>query len=156
MNKAELNRIVQKLLHRSGSTVRVALESYFPGGRLVGGKYVMSSHTVTMYTEVIRQQCLQLFGSLEQVYAYFAVVFAHELGHAADHTLQELCSRMDAAENELVYMRIALQAEENAWNNAAEWISDIHPSLVRVIVDQSLAAYHAEIESTEIASTEIA
>ncbi|MEK3733087.1 MULTISPECIES: hypothetical protein [Paenibacillus] len=151
MNKAELNQIVQELLRRSGSTVTVALESYFPGGRLVGGKYAMNSHTVTMYTEVIRQQCLQLFGSLEQVEAYFAVVFAHELGHAADQTLQELCSRMDTSENELVRKQIALQAEENAWHYAAAWIADIDPAFVRVIVEQSLAAYRTEIASSEIA-----
>lgn len=118
MNKSELNRITQELLRRSGSSVTVEMEAYFPGGRLIGGKYVMHSHSVTMYTEVIRQQCLQLFGTLEPFHAYFAVVFAHELGHSMDMTLTELCDRMDQTVDEWDQRQLALQIEENAWNNA--------------------------------------
>ncbi|ANA79899.1 hypothetical protein PVOR_00190 [Paenibacillus vortex V453] len=145
MNKSELNRITQELLRRSGSSVTVEMDTYFPGGRLIGGKYVMHSHRVTMYTEVIRQQCLQLFGSLESFNAYYAVVFAHELGHSMDLKLTELCDRMDGTIDEWDQKQIALQIEENAWNNAMPWIQDIDPAFIRVIVDRSLEAYRDEL-----------
>ncbi len=144
MNKSELNRITQELLRRSGSSVTVEMEAYFPGGRLIGGKYVMNSHSVTMYTEVIRQQCLQLFGTLELFSAYFAVVFAHELGHSMDLTLTELCDRMDRTVDEWEQKQIALQIEENAWNNAMPWLQDMDPDFIRIIVDRSLEAYREE------------
>ncbi|MGG4108711.1 hypothetical protein AAXB25_32955 [Paenibacillus lautus] len=144
MNKSELNRITQELLRRSGSSVTVEMEAYFPGGRLIGGKYVMNSHSVTMYTEVIRQQCLQLFGTLEPFHAYFAVVFAHELGHSMDLMLTELCDRMDRTVDEWEQDQIALQIEENAWNNAMPWIQDMDPDFIQVIVDRSLEAYREE------------
>lgn len=145
MKKSVLNRMVSELLRRSGSTVTVKLESYFPGGRLIGGKYVMHTHGVTMYTEVIKQQCLQLFGSLEHVYDYFAVVFAHELGHAADLSLGALCDAMDEAADERTCTEIALQIEENAWNNAMPWIMDVDPAFIGVIIDRSLEAYREEL-----------
>lgn len=144
MNKSELNRITQELLRRSGSSVTVEMEAYFPGGRLIGGKYVMNSHSVTMYTEVIRQQCLQLFGTLEPFHAYFAVVFAHELGHSMDLMLTELSDRMDQTVDEWEQKQIALQIEENAWNNAMPWIQDMDPDFIQVIVDRSLEAYREE------------
>lgn len=142
MNKSELNRIMQELLRRSGSSVTVETEAYFPGGRLIGGKYVMDSHSVTMYTEVIRQQCLQLFGSLEPVEAYFTVVFAHELGHSMDQTLPVLCIQMDDALDEREQNRIALQIEENAWNIALPWLQDLDLDFIQAIMACSLAAYH--------------
>lgn len=145
MKKSVLNRTVSELLRRSGSGVTVKLHSYFPGGRLIGGKYAMSTHSVTMYTEVIKQQCLQLFGTLEPVYEYFAVVFAHELGHAADASLSKLCDELDTCGDEFRRKTIALQIEENAWNNAMSWIMDIDPILIRTIVDQSLESYRAEL-----------
>ncbi|MGG3280737.1 hypothetical protein [Paenibacillus solani] len=150
MNKSELNRIMQELLRRSGSSVTVETEAYFPGGRLIGGKYVMDSHSVTMYTEVIRQQCMQLFGTLEPFHAYFAVVFAHELGHSMDLMLSSLCDRMNNTLDEWEQNRIALQIEENAWNNALPWLQDIDPEFVRTIMDCSLEAYH-EVLTPEIA-----
>lgn len=145
MKRSVLNRIVTELLSRSGSGVTVKLESYFPGGRLIGGKYSMDAHRVTMYTEVIKQQCLQLFGSLESVHDYFAVVFAHELGHAADIRLQELSDELEYAEDNLKRKEILLQIEENAWNNAMPWIVDVNPAFINVIVDRSLEAYREEL-----------
>ncbi|WP_054958081.1 hypothetical protein [Paenibacillus dakarensis] len=145
MKKSVLNRMVSELLRRSGSKVTVKLESYFPGGRLIGGKYVMNMHSVTMYTEVIKQQCLQIFGSLEHVHDYFAIVFAHELGHAADSSLQELCNELDFCTDDLKRKQIALQIEENAWNNALAWIQDIDPAMIRIIIDQSLEAYREDL-----------
>ncbi|GAE06700.1 hypothetical protein JCM10914_2873 [Paenibacillus sp. JCM 10914] len=126
------------------------MEPYFPGGRLIGGKYAMNSHSVTMYTEVIRQQCLQLFGTLEVEHAYYAVVFAHELGHSVDFTLTDLCDRLDDSADEGDQKQIALQIEENAWNNAMPWIQDIDPNFVGVIMDRSLAAYRGEITSLTV------
>lgn len=145
MKKSVLNRMVTELLCRSGSGVTVKLDSYFPGGRLIGGKYVMNSHSVTMYTEVIKQQCLQLFGSLESVHDYFAVVFAHELGHAADTGLRQLSDELEYCADDLKRKEIALQIEENAWNNAMPWISDIDPAMIHIIMDQSLAAYREDL-----------
>ncbi|MBO2944701.1 hypothetical protein JJQ72_12035 [Paenibacillus sp. F411] len=145
MKKSVLNRLVSDMLLRSGSGVAVKLESRFPGGRLIGGKYGMDAHAVTMYTEVIQQQCLQLFGSLESVYDYFTVVFAHELGHAMDDELSVMIERLDAAEDERARTEIALQIEEKAWSYARGWLTEVDPSFISVIIEQSLAAYHEEL-----------
>lgn len=145
MKKSVLNRTVSEILSRSGSGVTVKLDSYFPGGRLIGGKYVMNSNSVTMYTEVIKQQCVQLFGSPEFVYEYFAVVFAHELGHAADASLLMLCDELDFCTNDTKRKEIELQIEENAWNNAMPWITDIDPVMISTIIDCSLEAYRDEL-----------
>ncbi|NMO94494.1 hypothetical protein HII30_01665 [Paenibacillus lemnae] len=145
MKKSVLNRLVSELIRRSGSGVSVKLESHFPGGRLIGGKYGMETHAVTMYTEVIKQQCLQVFGSLDAVYDYFAVVLAHELGHAADQHLAALCDRLDAAMDERTRTEILLQIEENAWNHAMPWLLDVDPAFTDMIVEQSLAPYREEL-----------
>ncbi|MCM3783078.1 hypothetical protein M3231_08820 [Neobacillus mesonae] len=146
MENTVLNSIVSELLSRSGSGAAVHIESFFPGGRLVGGKYTLRTHSVTMYTEVIKQQCLQLFGSLERVYDYFKVVLAHELGHATDTYLVPLSRELDGAEGGR-RSQVALKIEENAWENAMEWIHDVDPVFIDVIVDQSLAAYREVVHS---------
>ena len=137
--------MVSELLRRSGSGVTVSVEANFPGGRLIGGKYAMDAHAVTMYTEVIKKQCLQLFGSLDSVNEYFMVVLAHELGHAGDTSLPELCSMLDSAADEQTCREIALRIEENAWHNAMPWIRDLDPGFVQIIIDQSLEAYREDL-----------
>ncbi|SFS46511.1 hypothetical protein [Paenibacillus sp. 453mf] len=140
MEKVVINQIVSELLFRSGSSAAVTIEPYFPGGRLIGGKYTLNSHCITMYTEVIKQQCQQLFGSNERVYDYFKVVLAHELGHAADVYLASLSDELDDADDERG-RQIALRIEENAWENGMKWIDDIEPGFINIILDQSLSAY---------------
>jgi hypothetical protein len=141
------DRTVSNLLLQSGSQVKVSLESSFPGGRLVGGKYQTATHSVTLYQEPIKQQCLQLFGSLDRLEEYINVVFAHELGHAEDTQLEELSRLLDrnlpANERNL----IQLQIEENAWKFAESLLSQIDPAFIHKIVTESLADYRNQIQS---------
>ena len=58
-----------------------------------------------------------------------------------DLTLTELCDRMDRTVDEWEQKQIALQIEENAWNNAMPWLQDMDPEFIRIIVDRSLEAY---------------
>ncbi|GIP28816.1 hypothetical protein J23TS9_39460 [Paenibacillus sp. J23TS9] len=142
-----MNQIVDQMLQRSGLDITVRLEHRFEGGRLIGGKYGMISKTVTMYTEVIEEQCLQMFGSLEQVETYFAVVLAHELGHAADTHLPFLCEELeDAAISAERRTRVALQIEENAWNYALALVPEVDAVFFSTVIDESLVAYRMQAQ----------
>lgn len=146
-----LNQIARRLLERSKVDVAVRLESRFDGGRLVGGKFGMHSRSVTMYTGVIEEQCMQMFGSLERVEEYFAIVLAHELGHAADpdlSSLSELTEDMRLSEG--TRMRAALQIEENAWNYALTLIPEADRVMVSSIIDESLEAYRSRVQQAEM------
>ncbi len=142
-----MDQIVDQLLRRSGLQVVVRLESRFEDGRLIGGKYGMISKSVTMYTEVIREQCLQMFGSLARVEDYFKVVLAHELGHASDAALPLLCEELeDAATGQERRTRVALQIEENAWNYALALVPEVDASFFSTVIDESLLAYRMQVE----------
>ncbi|MDO7906417.1 hypothetical protein Q5741_08300 [Paenibacillus sp. JX-17] len=147
MDSFTATRIINELLERANIGVSVQLESVFPGGRLVGGKYGMNSHTITLYTEVILDQCLQLFGTLERAEDYFAVIAAHEIGHAADMELGSLCEAMESSMMPAERSRIALQIEENAWNYALQLIPEIDAVFISTIIDESLAAYREQVQS---------
>ncbi|MFP3443232.1 hypothetical protein R0K18_36410, partial [Pantoea sp. SIMBA_133] len=64
--------------------VPIQLTDYFPGERLIGGKYSLETNMITIYMEEVRKQCILLFGSDDHLNDYFTVIVAHELGHAAD------------------------------------------------------------------------
>jgi hypothetical protein len=138
---------IRELLDRSGSTVKVVLEDLFPGGRLVGGKYNPVNHTITLYRETIRQQCMQLFGTEDHYVIYAAVVFAHELGHSEDRQLSQLSELLDSP---LLNMReketIALKIEKNAWVFAAKLFPEWkQAAFLQEIVYQSLTPYYKAI-----------
>ena len=138
---------IRQLLMRSGSTVNVILESRFPGRRMVGGKYTMGSHTVTLYLDVIKEQCMQLFGSLDGLEAYTAIVFAHELGHAEDEQLSSLAAQLDAELTEAERAAVALRIEENAWQFAAKLLNESEQALFPEVVYYSLKPYHDVLET---------
>lgn len=146
LNNQDMKYIADELLLRSGLDITVKLEDVFQGGRLVGGKYQMDSKTITMYTEMIELQCLQMFGSLDSMLDYFKVVMAHEIGHAADQELLALSDALDNSQDLREYNQIALQIEENAWRYALLLIPDIDLSFVSEIIDQSLQSYRDEIK----------
>ncbi|WP_243633364.1 metallopeptidase family protein [Paenibacillus xerothermodurans] len=135
------------VLPLSGSQVEVSVQRRFPGKRLVGGKYQPASHKVTLYQEPIKQQCRQLFGSLDRLEDYIAVVFAHELGHAEDPQLEQLSRLLDGDLMVKERNAIALQIEENAWAFAEAWLTGIDPAFIRLIIDESLAAYRLAVQS---------
>lgn len=136
-----------RLLERSGLPVTLSIERRFPGHRLVGGKYSMNAGTITMYSEVIAAQCLQLFGSLDRAEDYFAVVVAHELGHAADAELERLSAAMDMGGSPADIRRIALRIEENAWAYAVSLLPEIEDDFIQAIIDESLRAYREPDEA---------
>ena len=146
LNNQDMKVIVDELLLRSGLDITVKLEDVFQGGRLVGGKYQMDSKTITMYTKMIEEQCLQLFGSLDCVLDYFKVVVAHEIGHAADQELTALSDALDCSQDLQECSRISLQIEENAWRYALLLIPDIDPPFINEIIDQSLQSYRDELK----------
>lgn len=146
LNNQDMKYIVDDLLLRSGLDITVKLEDVFQGGRLVGGKYQMDSKTITMYTEMIEQQCLQMFDSLDCVLDYFKVVMAHEIGHAADQELTILSDALDSSQDLWEYNQIALQIEENAWRYALQLLPDIELPFINEIIDQSLQSYRDELK----------
>lgn len=146
MKNLQIEKIVERILVQSGSSVKVELEDFFPGDRFAGGKYNFGSHTITLYIEEIKAQCLQLFSSLDQYENYLAVVFAHEIGHAEDRELAELIQRMDGTANDVTKKGIALQIEMNAWDFARTLIPQrLHP-FMDTIIHYSLEPYHEALE----------
>lgn len=146
MKNLQLEKIVEQILVQSGSGVKVELEDFFPGDRFAGGKYNFGSHTITLYIEEIKAQCLQLFSSLDQYENYLAVVFAHEIGHAEDRELAELIQKMGGTTNDVSKKGIALQIEMNAWEFARTLIPQkLHP-FMDTIIHYSLEPYHEALE----------
>jgi hypothetical protein len=142
----QIENIVDQILSQSGSRVEVELESFFPGDRFAGGKYNLGTHTITLYIEEIKAQCLQIFSTLDDFEEYLAVVFAHEIGHAEDSQLVGLIEQMDACNNEHDRKGIALKIEENAWEYARKLIPQkLHP-LMDTIIHYSLQPYYEALE----------
>ncbi|PLR78981.1 hypothetical protein CU633_02630 [Bacillus sp. V3-13] len=146
MELQQIEKIVDELLLRSRSNVSVKLEAFFPGDRFVGGKYNLGSHTITMYIEEIKNQCLRIFGSLDKFTEYFMVVFAHELGHAEDKELDELSFQLETCKSELEKKKIALKIEENAWVYARKITPEIDEPVFETIVFRSTESYRRGIE----------
>lgn len=145
MNVNKIEKLVNDLVLRSGTEAAVKLETSFPGDRIVGGKYSLSSHTITMYIEEIEIQCLQLFSTLDPLKDYFKTVFAHEIGHAEDPELETLSVQLDECDNDLDKFRIALQIEENAWEYARKLTPEIDAAFFNAIVAQSTKAYRDKL-----------
>ena len=145
MDNNGIHHIVEELLARSGSSVKVVIEERFPTRRMVGGKYNPGSHTVTLYEQVIEEQCRLLFASERCLGEYIKAVFAHELGHAEDPQLTELAERLNDSPPALC-KRIALQIEENAWNYAEQLVPEVDAGLMKTIIFHSLRAYRESIQ----------
>lgn len=145
-NYLEIEAIIHPILERSGSDVQVKIDGHFPGGRLAGGKYTMSTHTVTLYIEEIKEQCMQIFGSLSLLPDYLSVIFAHELGHAQDRHLAALADFYDECTNEFDRSKIAFLIEKNAWKYAEKLMPEISRAFVKKIIAQSLKPYYEKME----------
>jgi hypothetical protein len=146
LKNLQIENIVEPILVRSGSSVKVELENFFPGDRFAGGKYNFGTHTITLYIEEVKAQCLQLFASLNQFEDYLAVVFAHEIGHAEDSELEELIQQMDRTNQDFTRKRIALKIEENAWNYARKLMPERLHSFMDIIIHYSLQPYYEALE----------
>jgi hypothetical protein len=152
LERYQAERVVAELLERAAIGVTVKLEKRFPGGRLIGGKYAMNAHAITMYTDVIETQCLQMFGSVDRVEEYFTVVLAHEIGHAADPELVDLSDALEQESGIGTRQRLALQIEENAWNYALSLVPEIEATFISAVIDESLLAYRVPVmEHSDIA-----
>lgn len=145
--RAEISFLVNQLLDRSGSDVQIELKSFFPGNRLAGGKYSMRTHTITLYIEEIKDQCVHMFSSLEYFMDYLKVVLAHEIGHAEDKDLEFLADLMDECLTEKGRRKVALRIEENAWEYAKNLIPEIEQAFIGKIIFHSLQSYRTEIQS---------
>lgn len=146
MKNLQIEKIVEEILVQSGSSVKVELEDFFPGDRFAGGKYNFGSHTITLYIEEIKAQCLQVFSSMECFEDYLSVVFAHEIGHAEDRELTELIQKMEEAGNDVLKKRIALQIEMNAWEYARLLIPEMLHPFMDTIIGYSLEPYYEALE----------
>jgi hypothetical protein len=146
LKNLQIESIVETILVQSGSSVQVELEDFFPGDRFAGGKYNFGTHTITLYIEEIKAQCLQLFSSLNKFEDYLAVVFAHEIGHAEDRQLAGLIQQMEEIGNDVLKKKVALQIEMNAWDYARMLIPEkLHP-FMDTIIGYSLEPYYDALE----------
>lgn len=139
-------KILTPLLLKSGSKAAIQLENHHPDSRLAGGKYSLSTHTITLYIEEIKEQCIQLFGSLANLDIYIAVVFAHELGHAEDRALGILAERLETAITENERARLSFFIEKRAWKYAEKLLQGTDRTFTKKIIFQSLRHYYEQIE----------
>ncbi|WP_347549496.1 hypothetical protein ABFG93_18520 [Pseudalkalibacillus hwajinpoensis] len=133
----QFQKLIQQLSEVSGLKLPIRLERFFPGGRMIGGKYSIETNTITIYIEVVRKQCVLLFGSDERVLDYFAVIVAHELGHAADPFLHDLAKRRKTASTLIQKKEITLSIEVNAWNYARKLVPHLS-SVMDIVMERSL------------------
>ena len=145
MEQMQIQHIIDSLLMKSGSTAGVKLETMFPGSKIAGGKYSMGSHTITLYIEEIKSQCLHMFSSLDRFFEYVAIVFAHEIGHAEDKELEYLADQLDVVP-EMERRQIALQIEENAWRYAETLLPEMDQSFMQTIIFHSLKSYREHLQ----------
>ncbi|MDF2814540.1 MAG: hypothetical protein K0Q81_740 [Paenibacillus sp.] len=116
----------------------------------------MATHSITLYQDTIRQQCLRLFGSLDRLEEYISVIFAHELGHAEDLQLDQLCCKLDEDLTTSERTLTMLQIEENAWQYAERLLSaEPEQGILHTIRMESLAIYR-EAPSMEELQADIA
>ncbi|WP_037286944.1 hypothetical protein [Saccharibacillus sacchari] len=154
MNRILIEDTVTDVLTRSNSEIEVVLENLFPGKRLIGGKYNLDDHRITLYLDALEEQCLILFGSLEPFEEYVRVVLAHELGHANDPELEYLSDRLVNIRGSLPRTRITLRLEENAWRYANRLLRMENPAVFDTIMGQSLSSYYELLpEYAESAAT---
>ncbi|WP_409272614.1 hypothetical protein V1499_22085 [Neobacillus sp. SCS-31] len=139
-------KILTPLLLKSGSKAQIKLEGHHPESRLAGGKYSLSTHTITLYIEEIKEQCIQIFGSLVNLDLYIAVVFAHELGHAEDRALSILADRLEMATTETERARLSFLIEKRAWKYAEVLLQGTDRKFRKKIIFQSLRHYYEQIE----------
>ncbi|WP_299088905.1 hypothetical protein [uncultured Metabacillus sp.] len=124
----------------------MVVESTFPDGRLVGGKYHLGTHTITLYLNTIKQQCVQLFATDQYYLDYLMIVTAHELGHAEDQELVELCNQLDECTSKAERNKISLRIEENAWRYARALLKGMDTTIVETVVFHSLKPYYEEMD----------
>jgi hypothetical protein len=146
LQQSVIENVVHELLQHTGSSVKVKMESSFPENRLVGGKYHISTHTITLYIDEIKKQCVQLFSTDAYFIDYLKIVFAHEIGHAEDLELAMLCDQLDECTTQYERNKLALTIEENAWRYAESYLKEVDPSLVETVIYHSLQPYREKTE----------
>ncbi|MDO3410120.1 hypothetical protein QWJ34_10140 [Saccharibacillus sp. CPCC 101409] len=154
MNRTLIEDTIADILTRSDSRIEVVLENLFPGKRLVGGKYNLDDNRITLYLGVLEEQCIQLFGTLDDFEEYVRIVLAHELGHANDPELEYLSERLVKIRGNLSRIRVTLRLEENAWRYADDLVRTENPALFDTIMGQSLSGYYEALpEYAELIAT---
>jgi hypothetical protein len=135
-----LHSIVRRLQEQASINVPIQLKDYFPGERLVGGKYSLETNMITIYMEEVRKQCILLFGSDDHLKDYFTVIVAHELGHAADKSLAMLAKQRSSTRCLIKKRQLSIIIENNAWKFAMKLIPELTHILVTVR-NQSMDLY---------------
>ncbi|WP_165996840.1 hypothetical protein [Bacillus sp. Cs-700] len=135
-----LHSIVRRLQKQASMNVPIQLTDYFPGERLIGGKYSLETNMITIYMEEVRKQCILLFGSDDLLNDYFTVIVAHELGHAADESLVLLAKERSSTRCVNKKRQLSIIIEDNAWKFAMKLIPELSHILVTVR-NQSMALY---------------
>jgi len=135
-----LHSIVRRLQKQASMNVPIQLTDYFPGERLIGGKYSLETNMITIYMEEVRKQCILLFGSDDHLNDYFTVIVAHELGHAADKSLVLLAKERSSTRCVNKKRQLSIIIEDNAWKFAIKLIPELSHILVTVR-NQSMDLY---------------
>ncbi|MCA1055551.1 hypothetical protein LCM10_11195 [Rossellomorea aquimaris] len=149
MTKERYKQIIDEVVGGLDCRLDVTLEDAFPGTRLVGGKYSMKDHSITMFLEDVNEQCLRMFPGEDKAEDYFKVVFAHELGHALDEELSELADQLDAADH-AQRNKLMLRIENNAWVIARRIVTDVSSVFFEEIKSSSMAPYQQAVENKEV------
>lgn len=138
----DLPPVINELLVRSGSTVSVDILDSAGQHTIIGGKYNLSQHKITLYWDGIHEQCRLLYGSLKPFDKHLAAVFAHELGHAEDAALPLLAAEKSRTADALQKKRLSLRIETNAWAYAQHLLQDENEEFLQMLMHFSLEPYY--------------
>ncbi|MCM3718163.1 hypothetical protein [Fictibacillus phosphorivorans] len=116
---------------------------------LAGGVYRPTNNKITLYIKGLENQCLTLYKSLKPFEIHAAIVFAHELGHALDDTLLDICEQLDTIKAGHIKRRIEIRAETNAWEIARILLGDRlkvmeNRELFELLMHHSLEPYYGK------------
>lgn len=142
-------KIVEEIIKESSLDIEIEFKNNSETRPLAGGVYNPKEKKITLYIKGLENQCFFLYKSLKPFELHAAIVFAHELGHAMDDTLLDICEQLDTIKEAFLRKRIELRAETNAWEKARQLLGDrlILPDnmeLFELLMHHSLEPYYSK------------
>jgi hypothetical protein len=142
-------KIVEEMMKETSLNIKVEFKNNSETRPLAGGVYNPKENKITLYTKGLENQCLLLYKSLKPFEIHAAIVYAHEMGHALDDTLLDICEQLDTIKVDSLRRRVELRAETNAWEKAKQLLGDRlslpgNMDLFELLMHHSLEPYYRE------------
>jgi hypothetical protein len=142
-------KILEEIIKESSLDIEIEFKNNSETRPLAGGGYNPKEKKITLYIKGLENQCFFLYKSLKPFELHAAIVFAHEMGHAMDDTLLDICEQLDTIKEASLRKRVELRAETNAWEKARQLLGDRlslpdNMELFELLMHHSLELYYSE------------